>query len=314
MDSEKPVVQIDHLCVTYGRQVAVRDLSLTIPRGEVFGFIGPNGAGKTSTIKVLATLLKPTFGSVRVEGVDVTLFPEQVRKRIGYVPDFFGVYEDLTVTEYLHFFAAAYRIEREKRPGVVSDVLALTDLSVKADAPVDALSRGMKQRLGIARILLHDPNLLLLDEPASGLDPRARIELRELLKELRRMGKTILISSHILHELSQFCTRIGIIEAGQMVAEGSLDDIYRKLDLKRTVHVQISNLNDDLLKSIREIRGVGSVEESPDRIAIQVREDELGMEDLLDAIREKGARIRMFQPEAMDMETAFMKLTEGKVR
>jgi ABC-2 type transport system ATP-binding protein len=313
METDHPVVDIKHLTVSYGRQLAVRDLSLTIPRGEVFGFIGPNGAGKTTTIKVLATLLKPSFGQVRVQGIDVVSWPEQVRRQIGYVPDFFGVYEDLTVTEYLHFFAAAYRIERAKRPGILGDVLALTDLTGKADAPVDALSRGMKQRLGIARILLHDPNLLLLDEPASGLDPRARIELRELLKELRRMGKTILISSHILHELSQFCTRIGIIEGGQMVAEGSLDDIYRKLDLKRTVHVQVSNLTPSLLTSIRTIRGIASVEENPDRLAIQVREDELGMEDLVDALRGVGARIRMFQPEAMDMETAFMKLTEGKV-
>ena len=308
-----PVVDIQHLGVRYGQQVAVRDLSLTIPRGEIFGFIGPNGAGKTTTIKVLATLLKPTTGRVRVLGADVMDSPQQVRRNIGYVPDSFGVYEDLTVAEYLLFFAAAYRIAWEKRAGTVRDVLALTDLSEKVDAQVDALSRGMKQRLGIARILLHDPQLLLLDEPASGLDPRARIELRELLKELQRLGKTILVSSHILHELSQLCTRIGIIEAGQLVAEGSLVEIYRKLDLKRTVHVQISNLAPPLVAAIQRVPGITSVEELADRLAIQVREDELAMEDLLDALRTVGARIRMFQPEAMDMETAFMKLTEGKV-
>jgi ABC-2 type transport system ATP-binding protein len=291
----------------------VRDLSLTIPRGEVFGFIGPNGAGKTTTIKVLATLLRPTKGFVRILGTDVAAAPQIVRRSIGYVPDSFGVYEDLSVTEYLHFFAAAYRIDRDRRAGTVTDVLALTDLSNKADSQVDALSRGMKQRLGIARILLHDPQLLLLDEPASGLDPRARIELRELLKELQRMGKTILVSSHILHELAQLCTRIGIIEAGRLVAEGSLTDIYRKLDLKRTVHVQISNLTPPLIDSIRTVPGVAAVEELADRLVIRVREDELSMEDLLDAVRGLGARIRMFQPEAMDMETAFMKLTEGKV-
>jgi ABC-2 type transport system ATP-binding protein len=308
-----PVVDIRGLTVAYGRQVAVRDLSLTIPRGEVFGFIGPNGAGKTTTIKVLATLLTPTMGSVRVLGANVVQSPQQVRRNIGYVPDSFGVYEDLTVVEYLHFFAAAYRIEREKRVGTVKDVLALTDLGDKADSQVDALSRGMKQRLSIARVLLHDPQLLLLDEPASGLDPRARIELRELLKELQRMGKTILVSSHILHELSQLCTRIGIIEAGQLVAEGSLADIYRKLDLKRTVHVQISNLAPPLIEAMLRVPGITSVEELPDRVAIQVREDELAMEDLLDSLHGLGARVRMFQPEAMDMETAFMKLTEGKV-
>jgi ABC-2 type transport system ATP-binding protein len=239
--------------------------------------------------------------------------PERVRRSIGYVPDSFGVYEDLSVAEYLHFFAAAYRIERSKRAGTVTDVLALTDLSDKAGSQVDALSRGMKQRLGIARILLHDPQLLLLDEPASGLDPRARIELRELLKELQRMGKTILVSSHILHELAQLCTRIGIIEAGRLVADGSLADIYRKLDLKRTVHVQISNMAPPLVEAIRAVRGVSSGEELADRLAIRVHEDELSMEDLLDAVRGLGGRIRMFQPEAMDMETAFMKLTEGKV-
>lgn len=313
METEPPIVDIEHLHVFYGKQMAVRDLSLVIPRGEVFGFIGPNGAGKTTTIKVLATLLKPSAGFVRVMGTDVKVSPQSVRRNIGYVPDSFGVYEDLTVVEYLHFFAAAYRIDREKRASTVKDVLALTDLSNKAGSQVDALSRGMKQRLGIARILLHDPQLLLLDEPASGLDPRARIELRELLKELKRMGKTILVSSHILHELSQFCTRIGIIEAGRMVAQGSLTDIYRKLDLKRTVHVQISNLTPPLVESMRALRGVTSVEELADRVAIHVREDELAMEDLLDALRGLGARIRMFQPEAMDMETAFMKLTEGKV-
>src|SRR5215469_11784031 len=272
---EPPIVEIQNLHVFYGRQIAVRDLSLTIPRGEVFGFIGPNGAGKTTTIKVLATLLKPSAGVVEVLGTDVRLSPHRVRRSIGYVPDSFGVYEDLTVLEYLHFFAAAYRIPREKRGGTVKDVLALTDLSHKVDSQVDALSRGMKQRLGIARILLHDPELLLLDEPASGLDPRARIELRELLKELQRMGKTILVSSHILHELSQLCTRIGIIEAGQLVAEGSLTDIYRKLDLKRTVHVQISNLTPPMVESIRGVRGIASVEQLVDRVAIQAREDEL---------------------------------------
>jgi ABC-2 type transport system ATP-binding protein len=306
------VVEIENLWVTYGKFVAVWDLSFAIPKGEVFGFIGPNGAGKTTTIKVLATLIKPVGGKVRVAGVDLLQSPQQVRKKIGYVPDYFGVYEDLTVREYLHFFAAAYRIEREKRKGIIGDVLALTDLTHKEDAAVDSLSRGMKQRLSLARVLLHDPELLLLDEPASGLDPRARIELRELLKELQRMGKTILVSSHILHELSQFCTRIGIVEAGHMVAEGSLTDIYRKLDLKKLIHIQITNATPAMLEKIRGIAGVASVEEGADRISIQLREFDLPAEELLDRIIALGARVRMFQPEAMDMETAFMKLTEGK--
>lgn len=258
--ADAPVVDIHNLSVRYGNHLAVNNLSLTIPRGEIFGFIGPNGAGKTTTIKVLATLLMPSFGSVRVLGTDIVRSTQTVRRYIGYAPDSFGVYEDLTVVEYLNFFAAAYRIDFSKRANTVKDVLALTDLSGKAGSQVDALSRGMKQRLSIARVLLHDPQLLLLDEPASGLDPRARIELRELLKELQRMGKTILISSHILHELAQFCTRIGIIEGGKLVAEGSLTDIYRKLDLKRTVHVQISNLTPELLERMKKIRGITAVE------------------------------------------------------
>lgn len=310
--AEDPFVRVVNLVVRYGKTTAVRDLSLAIPKGEVFGFIGPNGAGKTSTIKVLATLLKPDAGTATVGGIDVQVHPGKVRQMIGYMPDFFGVYDDLTANQYLHFFAAAYRIPTGRRKAVVADVLALTDLSAKADAPVDGLSRGMKQRLGLARVLLHDPALLLLDEPASGLDPRARIEMRELLKELKTMGKTIIVSSHILHELSQFCTRIGIIEAGQFVAEGSLNDIYRALELQRLVHVQLSNSTPELLEQMRALPAVTSVDQTADRLAIQFREDECPVDELHAQIHGLGARIKMFQPEAMDMETAFMKLTEGK--
>jgi ABC-2 type transport system ATP-binding protein len=228
------------------------------------------------------------------------------------MPDFFGVYEDLNVREYLHFFAAAYRIARKQRKTVVDDVLELTDLTHKIGDQVDALSRGMKQRLALARVLLHDPDLLLLDEPASGLDPRARIEVRELLKALTEMGKTILISSHILHELAHLCTRIGIIETGEMVAQGSLEEIYHKLKLMRVVHVQLIDADESVIEQIRGISGVSHVEAQVDRIAIQLREDESAVEDLHQALVGLGLRIHMFQPEAMDMETAFMKLTEGR--
>ena len=311
-ETPPPLVSVENLHVSYGKMHAVRDLSFSISRGEIFGFIGPNGAGKTSTIKVLATLLKPTRGRALVAGLDVARAPHEVRRKIGYMPDFFGVYDDLTASEYLHFFAAAYKIPSAKRRVLIGDVLALTDLTEKHDAPVDGLSRGMKQRLGLARVLLHDPDLLLLDEPASGLDPRARIEMRELLKALQTMGKTIIVSSHILHELAQFCTHIGIVERGQMVAHGSLADIYRALSLRRTVHVQLANQTPELAAKIRALPHVAGVDEQPDRLAVQLREDEMSAEDLLDAIHALGARIRMFQPDAMDMETAFMKLTEGK--
>ncbi|MAT14205.1 MAG: multidrug ABC transporter ATP-binding protein [Planctomyces sp.] len=307
------IVEIRNLKVVYGNLTAVKGISFTIPKGEVFGFIGPNGAGKSSTIKVLATLQRNFYAeAVRVNGFDVRLQPQKVRQCIGYMPDFFGVYDNLTAREYLHFFAAAYKLDLDKREAIISDVLELTDLTHKIDAQVDSLSRGMKQRLALARVLLHDPDLLLLDEPASGLDPRARIEIRELLRALRDMGKTILISSHILHELSQLCTSIGIIETGKLVAQGTLDDIYELLSLRRIVHTQITNLDEEMVERIGHIPGVDSLERQVDRLVIRLKEGETPIEELHEKIVENGARIRMFQPEAMDMETAFMKLTEGK--
>ncbi|MCA9039114.1 MAG: ABC transporter ATP-binding protein [Planctomycetaceae bacterium] len=307
------VVEINNLHVRYGKLIAVNGISFKIPKGEVFGFIGPNGAGKSSTIKVLATLQREfTADVLRVNGFDVRLQAHKVRECIGYMPDFFGVYDNLTAREYLHFFAAAFKIDIEKRDAIISDVLELTDLTAKIDAQVDSLSRGMKQRLALARVLLHDPDLLLLDEPASGLDPRARIEIRELLRALRDMGKTILISSHILHELSQLCTSIGIIETGTLVTQGTLEDIYERLSLMRIVHAQISNLDEEMVGRIGQIPGVESLEQQVDRLAIRLKEGETPIEELHEKLVQNGARIRMFQPEAMDMETAFMKLTEGK--
>lgn len=305
-------VQINGLYVSYGSVKAVRGVSFDVPQGEVFGFIGPNGAGKSTTIKVLATLIKPSSGIVRIGGVNVPRNPMKVRRMIGYMPDFFGSYEDLTAAEYLHFYAAAFSIPRPQRDRTIADVLALVDLTHKVQSPVDALSRGMKQRLSLARVLLHDPQLLLLDEPASGLDPRARIEVRELLKTLKEMGKTIIISSHILHELAQLCTRIGIIEAGKMITEGSLEEIYDNLGLMQVVHAQVLNLDDEQLRRIRAIPGVQDVDRQTDRLAIRLRAGDLAPEELLEAMHKLGCRMRMFQPEAMDMETAFMKLTEGK--
>lgn len=306
------VVRLENLRVSYGKVEAVRGISIEIPKGAVYGFIGPNGAGKSTTIKVLATLLQKFEGHAEVAGINVAADPVAVRDRIGYMPDFFGVYEDLTVREYLLFFAAAYRLSMTSRASVVSDALELTELTHKIDSPVDALSRGMKQRLALARVLLHDPELLLLDEPASGLDPRARIEIRELLKALAKMGKTILISSHILHELSQLCSQIGIIEAGQMVAQGSLSEIYRQLQLTRIIHLQLSQPTDEIIGELQQLPGVRSLEYQADRLSVRLDEETSSIEDFHDQVHALGGRIRMFQPEAMDMETVFMKLTEGK--
>jgi ABC-2 type transport system ATP-binding protein len=289
----------------------VRGISFIIPRGAVFGFIGPNGAGKSTTIRVLATLMARFDGKVLIGGIPVARDPFAVRKMIGYMPDDLGVYEDLTVHEYLHFFTAAYRLPVPQRPTIIDNVLELTDLTRKRTARVHDLSRGMKQRLALARVLLHDPELLLLDEPASGLDPRARIEMRELLKALSGMGKTILVSSHILHELGQLCTQIGIIEAGQMVAQGSLDDIYRQLELTRVIHLQLADMGPAVIASMEQVRGVRAVELQLDRIAVRLDEQVCSIEEFHDHVQALGARIRMYQPEAMDMETAFMKLTQG---
>src|SRR5579871_8924 len=273
-------VDVRDLHVRYGRLEAVKGITLEIPPGEVFGFIGPNGAGKSSTIRVLATLQPKFDGRARIMGLDIRSKPHLVREKIGYVPDFFGVYEDLTAREYLHFFAAAYRLPMSKRKAVVDDVLQLTDLTNKIDSPVDSLSRGMKQRLSLARVLLHDPAVLLLDEPASGLDPRARIEMRELLKALKEMGKTILISSHILHELAQLCTRIGIIEAGKMVTQGSVAEIYRQLGVLKIVHVQVANQTPDLIIRLKGLSGITQVEDQADRISIRFEEGSIEVEDI----------------------------------
>src|SRR5919202_280807 len=205
------VVETEHLTKQYGAFTALHDLNLGIERGAIHGFIGPNGAGKTTTMRILATLLEPSGGEAWVSGYPVTEAPQEVRRRVGYMPDFFGVYDNMKVWEYLDFFAASYNVPQEKRKGLIDDLLALVDLSVKKDSFVEELSRGMKQRLCLARTLVHEPDLLILDEPASGLDPHGRIELRELLKELRNLGKTILISSHILADLAEICSGIVII-------------------------------------------------------------------------------------------------------
>src|SRR5213596_961810 len=234
------VIQTINLTKKYGKLTALDNLHLNIEEGECFGYIGPNGAGKTTTIRILATLLQPTWGEARVCGHVVGYQSRKIRPLIGYVPDFFGAYEDMVVVEYLEFFAAAYNINGTQRTKIVNDVLELTDLAFKRDALVDGLSRGMKQRLSIARVLVHDPKVLLLDEPAGNLDPRARIEMRELLKELRRMGKTILISSHILPELADLCNTVGIIERGELLYSGPVADIVKKAKTGTVLHVAVA--------------------------------------------------------------------------
>ena len=224
----------------FGSLVAVSDLELEIPAGSAFGLIGPNGAGKSTTFAMLATLLKPTAGTIEVAGHDPVRSPRDVRRHLGYMPDVMGVYDNLRVDEYLEFFAASYGIDRAAWPALIDGLLELVDLGVKREAMVDSLSRGMKQRLSLARALVHDPDVLILDEPASGLDPRARIELRSLLAELRAMGKTVVISSHILAELEEMCTHVAILELGRLLASGTPSDIFDRFAAGREIDVTIA--------------------------------------------------------------------------
>ncbi|MBI2434577.1 MAG: ABC transporter ATP-binding protein, partial [Candidatus Hydrogenedentes bacterium] len=231
------VIETYALCKNYNHFQALRGLNLTLEKGDIYGFIGPNGAGKTTTIRILATLLEPTSGRALINGVDVMRAPYEIKKMVGYMPDSFGVYDGMRLREYLDFFGAAYKIPSKKRKAIIDDVLNLTDLTSRADDYVSAFSRGMKQRCCLAKTLIHDPQVLLLDEPASGLDPRARIEIKELLKALRDMGKTILISSHILSELGDMCNKIAIIERGVLLAAGDFRDIRNSLRQTREIRL-----------------------------------------------------------------------------
>lgn len=310
------MIETVNLTKRYGDLVALNNLNLTIQTGEAFGFIGPNGAGKTTTIKILATLLKPTWGEARIDGLSVgPVNARQVRSVIGYVPDYFGNYPDMVVREYLEFFAAAYNIHGQKRNTVIDDVLQLTDLAYKVDADVNGLSRGMKQRLSVARVLLHDPKLLLLDEPASGLDPRARIEMRELLKELHRLGKTILISSHILLELADLCTTVGIIERGELQFQGTVREIMDKARVGAVVFVRVAERTQAAAALLVSVEGVLKAEvQSDEQIRVTLDEKHNDPSRLANALVTKGFRLTYLHEEQVNLEVAFMRLTQGLVQ
>ncbi|HWB20984.1 MAG TPA: ABC transporter ATP-binding protein [Phycisphaerales bacterium] len=313
-----PMIETINLTKKYGELVALNNLNLVINQGDCFGFIGPNGAGKTTTIKILATLLKPTWGEARIDGKVIGYQNPQIRPLIGYVPDFMGAYDDMVVTEYLEFFAACYDIHGKQRTQVVKDVLELTELNYKANAEVNGLSRGMKQRLSIARVLLHDPKVLLLDEPASGLDPRARIEIRELLKELRRMGKTIIISSHILHELAELCNTVGIIEQGNLLFAGSVSEIMKRASMGQVVHIVVEARVEEAVNLLMKVKGITKVDVTPvegiARIDVTIDpQSGLPVSDLPARLIAAGLRVSSLQPEQVNLETAFMRLTKGLV-
>jgi ABC-2 type transport system ATP-binding protein len=314
-----PIIEVEKLTKRFGKRPAVDNVSFNIEPGEVFGFIGPNGAGKTTTIRILTTLLRPTAGQAQVDGHSVTQEPWAVRKIVGYMPDFFGVYTDMTVWEYLDFFSACYDIPPAQRPGLVKDLLELVDLSHRRDDFVDSLSRGMKQRLCLARALVHDPKVLVLDEPASGLDPRARVEFRDLLTELHRMGKTILISSHILADIAEICTEVGIIEAGQMVTHGNIEEMKRRLRQNHRLRVRVlSDYIEQAHSVLATIQGVQQIEletsNGGDRdILVEFTGDQIAVCALLRQLILANMPVLSFTEETDSLEDVFMKLTKGIV-
>ncbi|MBY0113033.1 MAG: ABC transporter ATP-binding protein [Phycisphaerales bacterium] len=328
------MIEIKGLTKRFGKLMALDNLTLDIGPGEIFGFIGPNGAGKSTTMKILACLLKQDSGEAMVCGKNVRKDADAIRRVVGYMPDFLGVYDDLTVDEYLQFFAAAFEVPRARRRSVIDQVLELTDLVEKKHAMVDSLSRGMQQRLGVARVLIHEPQVLLLDEPASGLDPRARIEMRSLLIELRKMGKSLMVSSHILSELAEMCTSIGIIERGKLLYAGSIEDAYAKVRSAAldsgdpSATGQISERIEILLQPDSVVAArlaerlsgdprIAAIKSGPSRLTVDLRagaEGGGGHHFLIESILHNGGRIHSFAPVEVKLEDAFLKLTTGALQ
>lgn len=309
------MLEVKNLRKEYAGLTAVRGISFTLQPGDIFGFIGSNGAGKTTTIRMISTLLEPTSGTAVLNGADVRRDPMQVRRMIGYMPDFFGLYDDVKVWEYLDFFAAIYQVPARQRTQVIDNVLELTDLTVKKNAFVQSLSRGMQQRLCLARCLVHDPQLLLLDEPASGLDPRARAELKELIAELGRMGKIVIVSSHILPELADFCNTVGIIEKGELLACGPVGQIVQGLHSMRILRVRFLHANGDFKHYVEQQPHVQAVELAGDgELRLEFDADEDAQALLLANMVNSGFKVVGFREEEADLEDVFLKLTTGAVQ
>jgi ABC-2 type transport system ATP-binding protein len=305
------MIETRDLTKMYGELYALNRLSMKLEKGDVYGFIGPNGAGKTTTMRILATLLNPTWGEAAVCGYSIYTGAKDIRRVIGYMPDFFGVYDDMKVIEYLEFFAAAYRIKGPARRKKCDQVLELVDLSYKRDALVTSLSRGMTQRLGLARVLLHEPQVLLLDEPASGLDPRARIEMRGLLKELRNMGKTILVSSHILPELADICNKIGIIERGVLLFDGDVKEALARVRPHTVLQIKVTERTAEAMKLLEVHPHVSKMEEKDGVIIATLVEGVNDPTFVPDILVHEGFKLAMLREEEINLETAFMRLTKG---
>jgi ABC-2 type transport system ATP-binding protein len=309
-----PAVQTHGLTRMYGAMAALSDLNLTVNKGDLFGFIGSNGAGKTTTLRILATFLAPSAGTAVILGHDVVKHADAVRHVIGYMPDFFGVYKDMEVTEYLDFFGACYKIPTAQREKTVNDVLELVGLSEKKGALIGALSRGMQQRLGLARVLIHDPQLLLLDEPASGLDPRARIEMMAILQELQRLGKTIIISSHILSELQTLCNRVAIIEKGKLIYSGPVQGVRDQMTQGHVLWVRVTTEQAqavELLKTRAEITEVTTVD---GEIKVTLQNDAVDHSIIADVLVRGGAKLVELREDEIGLEEVFMRVTRGETQ
>jgi len=309
-----PAVQTFGLTRLYGSITALDRLDLTVNKGDLFGFIGSNGAGKTTTLRILATFLAPSAGTAQILGRDLLREADAVRHVIGYMPDFFGVYKDMEVTEYLDFFGACYKIPTAQREKTVNDVLELVGLTDKKGALIGALSRGMQQRLGLARVLIHDPQLLLLDEPASGLDPRARIEMMAILQELQRLGKTIIISSHILSELQTLCNRVAIIEKGRLIYSGAVQGVRDQMSQGRVVWVRVSSEQSqaiDLLKARKEIAEVAPAD---GELKVTLAGPDIEHSIVADILVHGGAKLIELREDEVGLEEVFMRVTRGETQ
>jgi ABC-2 type transport system ATP-binding protein len=308
------VIETRQLTKRYGQLIAVNEINLRLVEGDVFGFIGPNGSGKTTTMRMIATLLQPDYGEAYVCGQSIYTKPEEIRRLVGYMPDFFGVYDDMTVIEYLEFFAAAYRIHGPRRRAVCEEKLELVDMAFKRDAMVNQLSRGQTQRVGLARVLLHEPQVLLLDEPASGLDPRARIEMRNLLRRLGEMKKTVIVSSHILPELADVCTRVGMIEKGNLIIDGNVDEVMRKARQQILLEIRVADRIDAAAKLLEQQDPVAGVDIVKGTILTRLKPDVIDYSPLPEALITAGYRLTLFREEEVNLETAFLALTKGLVQ
>lgn len=304
------MLEIKQLCKYYGDFLAVNHLDLSIETGEIFGFVGPNGAGKTTTMKIISGLLKATSGEVFIDGTNALKDAKQLKQKIGYMPDFFGVYDNLKAIEYMEFYASMYGIVGKKAKQISKELMALVNLSDKENSYVDGLSRGMKQRLCLARSMVHNPELLILDEPASGLDPRARFEMKEILKNLKDMGKTIMISSHILPELAEICTTIGIMEQGQLLLHGSVEDILEQAKGRNSLKIQLYSGQSKALRVLKENSKVESISILDSCLKLKFRGTEEEEARLLRSILEAGAEVSGFSRERGNLEELFMEMTE----